>query len=347
MDVSLTTRGEKVTWGIAGVVITAVAAFVLYSFFGALVVGLFLYYATRPIYRWLDGRTGHPDLNATVTILVVGLPILLVLGYGALVGVRELDQFLRIANLEQFRSAIRPYVDIVAAEDQSIAGFLRNNASRIGALATTAFTWSLRLFVIVTFAFYLLRDDRKLARWFRRSLGEDHSAVAFMEEADAELTTIYTGNLITIGVTALIAAAVFYALDLLAPNATGVQFPVLLGLLTGIATLIPAVGMKLIYVPYTGYLLWQAQSSADAPLWFPVVFFLVTLVVVDSVPDLFIRSYLSKGELNMGLMLLTYVLGAVAFGWYGVFFGPVVLVFFVTFAREIFPSLLGRRAAAD
>jgi len=86
-------------------------------------------------------------------------------------------------------------------------------------------------------------------------------------------------------------------------------------------------------------------SKGEGSLWFPVVFFLVTVVVVDDViPDFFIRSYVSKGELNMGLLLLTYVLGVVAFGWYGVFFAPIVLVVFIHFVRDILPVLLGSDA---
>jgi len=72
-----------------------VVAFVLYSFVGAIVVGIFLYYATRPIYRWIDQWTEHPDLSATVTLLTVGLPILLILAYATFVGIREIDQFLQ------------------------------------------------------------------------------------------------------------------------------------------------------------------------------------------------------------------------------------------------------------
>jgi len=45
----------------------------------------------------------------------------------------------------------------------------------------------------------------------------------------------------------------------------------------------------------------------------------------------------------MGLMVLTYVLGAVAFGWYGVFFGPIVLVSLLHFARSVVPNLLADR----
>jgi predicted PurR-regulated permease PerM len=212
-------------------------------------------------------------------------------------------------------------------------------------LATAAFTWALRLFVLITFAFYLLRDDYKIAGWFRENFEAYPAAITFFEAIDDDLDTIYTGNLLTVAATGLIAVVTFYALDLLAPGPVGIAYPVLLGLVTGVATFIPAVGMKLVYVPYAGYLLWQSLVRGATPLWFPVVFVLVTLVVVDAVPDFFIRSYLSKGELNMGLLVLTYVLGAVAFGWYGIFFGPVVLVFFVTFVRVILPKLLASTPA--
>ena len=105
--------------------------------------------------------------------------------------------------------------------------------------------------------------------------------------------------------------------------------------------------MKLIYVPYTGYLLWRSVVVDATSIWFPVSFFVATFVLVDAFPDFFIRSYVSSGDINMGLMMLTYVLGAVAFGWYGVFFGPIVLVFFIHFSRDILPGLLEDGPAPD
>lgn len=345
MGSSLTGGHESAAWILVGILITVVVAFVLYSFLGAIVVGIFLYYATRPIYRRVDQWTDHPNLSATVTLLTVGLPILLILAYATFIGIREVDRFFAVANLEQLRTVLAPYVDLVSgSEGQGLLGILRDNASTAQGFASSATAWLLRLFVIFTLAFYLLRDDYKIAQWFRRSFENQPAAVTFVEQVDDDLTTIYTGNLITIVATGLLAVSVFYGLDLAAPAGTGVQFPILLGLLTGVATLIPAIGIKLIYFPYTGYLVWQSVSGGVVPLWFPVVFFFVTLVVVDVIPDFFIRSYVSKGELNMGLMLLTYVLGAVAFGWYGVFFAPLVLVVFIHFFRDIFPVLLGADA---
>lgn len=169
--------------------------------------------------------------------------------------------------------------------------------------------------------------------------------MALGERVDDDLRTIYTGNLITIGLTGLIAVAVYYVLAVVASAEPGVEFPVLLGLLTDVFTLIPTLGVKLIYFPYTGYLAWLAVSGGGGQLRFPVVFFVVTLVFVDVSPNFVVRSYVSKGELNMGLLLLTYVLGAVAFGWYGIFFPPIVLGVFVHFARDVLPVLLGSEPA--
>jgi predicted PurR-regulated permease PerM len=335
------TRRERVAWAVAGAAITLVVAYVLSTFVGAIVVGVFLYYATRPVYRRLDARFDHPDWNATATLLLVGLPLVIVLAYAALVGARELDQFLSGGGFEEYRSLLQPYVDVAELTDpRELLGRAREQLPGILAAGAAVVTWVFRLFIIFVVAFYLLRDDRKIAGWFRRSFGDDHDAVAFMEGVDDDLSTVYVGNLATIGATTAIAVVTFYALNFVAPSGTGIGFPFLLALLTGIGTLIPAVGMKIVYVPYGLFLLWRSVNGGS-PIWFPITFFVVTLLVVDSFPDIFVRSYLSSGSINMGLMLLAYTLSPAAFGWYGVFVAPIVLVLFVHFARQMFPNLVG------
>jgi predicted PurR-regulated permease PerM len=341
MAPSLTERNESVVWILVGILITVTVVFVLSAFVGAIVLGIFLYYATRPIYRSVNDRIDHPSISATFTLLTVGLPILLILAYAAFVGIREFEQFLSVAGLQELRTTLEPYTGFLSGGNgKGPVSVIRANISQVGGFAAAVTTWLLRLFVIFTLAFYLLRDDQKIARWFYRSFEDRPSAVTFMENVDDDLTTIYTGNLITIVATGIIAVVVFSALDFAAPAETGIQFPILLGLLTGVGTIVPAIGMKVIYYPFTGYLLWQSIFRGGGPLWFPIVFFVVTVIAVDTIPDFFIRSYVSKGDLNMGLMLLTYTLGAVAFGWYGIFFAPIILVLFLHFLRDILPVLV-------
>ena len=340
---------SQAAWTIAGGLLTLVVAYVLYSFIGAIVVGVFLYYAIRPVDRWLDQYSDHSGINATLTLLFVGLPILVVLGYSGLVALRELDQLFTQTGIQQYRASLQPYLNIARLTDPGQLGpLLRSNAGRLLGYASAVVTWLLRLFVIVVVAYYLLRDDDRIAAWFRTTFDGTPGVVAFMNDVDGDLTTIYTGNLITIGITGVIAVLVYSGLDLVAPQGTGVAFPLLLGLLTGVFTIIPVVGIKLIYVPYAGYLLVEAVRSETTPLWFPVLFFVVTLLVVDSIPDFFIRSYVSKGDLHMGLVLSAYVLGSIAFGWYGIFLGPIVLVLFVHFLRNILPALVqGRQVQVE
>ena len=331
---------DWLAWFLVGVAVVGVAAFVIHAFVGALVFGLFLYYALRPVYRWLDERSDHGDVNATLTLLTVGLPVVLILVYALLTGVRELDVLLQESGLERFRSVLEPYVDVASVTDPSwLVDLLRGNTGRVVSVVAAASIWLVRLFVALVVAFYLLRDDRSVARWFRDVFEDTPSVVAFAENIDGDLTTIYTGNLLTIGATGLVAVATFYAFDLLA-GGNLVSYPLLLGLLVGVATLVPVVGIKLVYVPYTAVLLFRSLALGAVPVWVPVAFFALSVVVVDFVPDMFIRSYLSAGTLHMGLVILSYVLGTRAFGWYGVFLGPVVLAVTVHFLREILPELV-------
>jgi predicted PurR-regulated permease PerM len=343
MAVSWDTDWGQFVWAVVGLAIVALAVYTAYTFFGAIVVGLFLYYAVRPVYRRLEEHIDHPSVTASITLLTVGVPLLLVLVYAGFVALQELRQLLGPGVTLGYRSLLRPYFNVSSLLNSNLSfGTVRNYLPLIAQYASTLFMWALRLFVIAVVAFYLLRDDHKASRWARSTFGARGGVVAFLEGVDDDLTTIYTGNLITIVITSAVAVAVYYALNAVSPQGIGIAFPFLLGLLTGIATLVPAVGMKIVYVPYAAYLFYVSYTSQAAPLWFPVAFLVTTFVVVDSVPDFFIRSYVSKGDINMGLMLLSYVFGAVAFGWYGVFFGPVVLVLFLHFARRVFPNLLRR-----
>ncbi|WP_313696171.1 AI-2E family transporter [Halorarum halobium] len=341
MDGAWEQNRERLAWAAVGLLITGLAAYLARSFVGSIVVGVFLYYATRPVFRRLAARTRRRDVSALVTLLVVGLPLLLVIAYTGLVALREVGQLFQGDQLEAYREMLAPYVNIASlARPDELVGLLGENADLLADSAGAIFIWFVRLFVILTVAFYLLRDGHAAAAWYRRTFGGVDGAVAFAEAVDADLSTVYVGNVLTVAITAVIAAVVFLAFNLVAPPDAGVTPPLLLALLVGVFTLLPVLGIKIVYVPYAGYLLVRSLTGDVVPLWVPVAFFVVTVVVVDTVPDVFIRSYVSKGNVNMGLMLLSYVFGTFAFGWYGLFLGPVVLVLFVHFATRILPNLV-------
>ncbi|SER91787.1 AI-2E family transporter [Natrinema salaciae] len=345
--------GKRFVWIGVGLFVAALIGLALFRYVGTLLFAIFVYYATRPLYRQLDRVIDHPNVTATATILFVILPMVAVVAYAVVVALQELDQFLAASDLGAARSALEPYLQPVrqgnvgelrdALGGGSISGLLRQGLpgalGRLQTIAGSIVSILARFFLMLTILFYLLRDDQKLRRWFYDSIDHDAEIRSFLEAVDDDLETVFLSNLAVIAVAAATAAATYYGLNVVASAGPVVGTPVLLSLLIGIGTLIPAVGMKIVYVPY-GLVLLSAALTTPTPLWHPIAFLALTFVVVDTIPDFFARSFLSaRSGVHMGLVLLGYFLGTLAFGWYGLFLGPIVVVLAVHFAQSIFPGL--------
>jgi predicted PurR-regulated permease PerM len=344
------------TVGWIGVVaaLVVVLAVAIQPVFGSLVFAIWVYYATRRVYGRLTGVVGHPNVAATATVLLVLLPVLLIVGFAAWTAVKELGDVLAHSDLEQYQSTLQPYVDISQmgpgriveqlrqnpqeAFDQQLRNLLSGAFGQVTTAAGFLFSVLVRVFLMLVFVFYLLRDDHKLSGWFRGSVGADARVVSVLEDVDDHLETVFVGNVVSILVLGAFAIAVYNGMDYIAPAGYSIPYPLLLGLLTGVGTIIPGVGIKVVYYPLTLFL-FAVGLTTDAPLWFPFVFLAVTQIVVDVIPDIFLRSYFAAGDLHIGLVLFAYVVGSIAFGWYGVFLGPIILITIVVVGRDVFPDV--------
>jgi predicted PurR-regulated permease PerM len=352
-----TDRSRAVWVGLA-LVLGAALCLVLYAFVGTFVLGLFLYYAARPVYVRLRRRLRPASLAAAVALFVLVLPVVLLFAYAAALAVGEL-QSLGELDLSAYEALLAPYADLVGLtrEFQAVLYSLLSDPerilteSRLRAVVTelvaaaTAYlgvflVGLLHLFVAVALAFYLLRDGDRLAAWVRATF-PDETLVAYGRAVDADLKTVFFGNILNALLAGIIGAVSFSALAAVAPTGVSLPVPVLLGLLAGAASLVPVIGMKVVYVPATLYLAGRALLVGPRSLWFPALFFAVSFVVVDSIPDLVLRPYVSGRHLHVGAVMFAYVLGPLLFGWYGLFLAPLLLVLVVDFARVVVPELVG------
>mgnify|MGYP000604327969 CR=1 FL=1 len=344
---------DRGLWIAIGAVVWLLVAFALFQYVGVLVAAIFLYYATRPIHRRIDERIGHSNLAVTLTLSTIVVPMALVLGYALFLIAVELEGVLRGGQMESARPFAQPYLRLARrGEFQALAdaiassgsggattGQVRSVANSVLGVASLVFEVIAQVFLLVVLLFYLLRDDQRISEWFYDAVDQDERIVAFTQAVDDDLETVFFNNLVLVVLTA-IEAAVFYAgMNLLAPGGSVVGTPVLLGALIGIGTIVPVVGMKIVYLPYAAYLGVLAVTT-ETPLWHPLVFLAVSAIVIDTIPDVFLRTYLSaRGSIHLGLILLGYVLGTMAFGWYGLFLGPIIVVVAYHFAHSVFPWL--------
>ena len=348
---------NRVFWIGAALVLAGVLLFVLYAFAGTFVLALFFYYSARPIYVRLRRRIRPPTLAAGVALFTLILPVVLLFWYTATLGLVEIRTLSNL-DLAGYEELLEPYAESIGliGELQTVVRSLATNPeqllaeSRLQAIATdiaaamatyfgVVLTGLLHLFVALALAFYLLRDGDRLVEWIGTQLA-DETLITYGAAVDSDLQTIFFGNILNALIAGTVGAIVFSILAAVAPPAVPVPVPILLGLLVGAGSLVPVVGMKIVYVPVSLYLAGLAVISDPRLLWFPLVFFAVTFVIVDSIPDLLLRPYVSGRNLHVGAVMFAYIFGPLLFGWYGLFLGPLLLVVITDFALVVIPDLI-------
>ncbi|ERH08135.1 MAG: putative permease [Halonotius sp. J07HN4] len=343
-----------------GIGVAAIIGYLVARFIAAFTIAVFLYYSSRGFYHRLSRvRIGDriglpPQLRAMTTISLLVVPFVLLLSYTVVLLAVETRDFVEtypvlesvpdsVAWFEGLDELPSLTLDGIIAAYQAgqldgIIGFVVDNA----AFATSLISGlALNVFIIAVVTYYLLIEGSTFRAWLLR-FDDDDIVREFFEAADAELEAVLFGNLLNVIIISLVGAIVFMGYNVVAPAAAEVPYPVLSGALTGIASLIPVIGMKIVYVPLA--IAAAVPVVLEGQLGLLVYlggFLLLAIVVVDTIPDIVLRPYLSGDQTHVGLLMLAYIFGPVVLGFYGLFFAPMVLVIGLTFADTALPRLLG------
>jgi predicted PurR-regulated permease PerM len=327
-----------------------IVGYTVLVFAAVLVFTIFLYYAIRPIFRFLSRFGLGRRIRATLSIVLFGLPFIALIGYTLVVIVVEVQELLTrrglfTADASQFLAQLNTgtltsdSLEVIALDGSQtdIRAFADQLLDLVG-LAGTAFV---QLLLVVAGTYYLLVDGPRLARWFFDTYDDTGIVRRYAEAVDSELSLALFGNVVNVFITAAISVATFYTYNLFAPSAATVPFPALLAALAGIGSLIPVVGIKIVYIPLCLGLTANAWLLGQLELLVPIgILALVSAVVVDFIPDIIVRAQVSSNETHTGLLLIAYILGPSVFGFYGLFLAPIVLVCTTNAVRILLPYVL-------
>ncbi|MFB6155191.1 MAG: AI-2E family transporter [Haloferacaceae archaeon] len=346
---------SQLGWWSLGAALFALVGYVVYSFVGTFVFGIFLYYATRPIHRRIQRRVQPPSLAAGVSIFLLALPALGLAAYSLVIAARELQRYTELFPLDSSPLYDPATLERLVGPEGVLTGIdpgtILSGGSVDQVLASLASAFEsvamvgvglVHLFVMVALAFYLLRDDHRLSQWALRRFSDDRGVFEeYLRSVDRDFNNIFFGNILNAVLTGTIGVIAYSALNVVAPAGHGIPAAALVGMLAGVASLIPVVGMKLVYFPVAAFMLARAVLTGEtSALWFVIVFASVSFVVVDTIPDLVLRPYVSGRSLHVGSLMIAYTFGPLLFGWYGIFLMPMLLVLVVHFARVVLPVLL-------
>jgi predicted PurR-regulated permease PerM len=316
---------------------------VLRPFISALLWAVILAYTTWPAFKLLRERTGmSPGWAALVMVVVefllLGLPIVF-----AAPTSREDVEGLR-ASLEQLLTegmpGLMPFLvglpfiggylaDWLAGWDTTFAGLFGTIRPYAGTMAQSALSVLLavlsgiaELLLAIFLAFFFYRDGPAIAAKAEAMMEKLSGARArHLVELTANVTRgVVYGLLGTAVVQGAMTTAGFWI--------AGVPQPVLLGVVAGVISILP-VGAPLIWIPATIWLFVQGD-------WGWGIFMGLYGAFGISSVDNFIRPWLiSRGaDLPLLLTLLGAIGGVLAFGFLGLFLGPVMLAVGYTLLKD-------------
>jgi predicted PurR-regulated permease PerM len=166
--------------------------------------------------------------------------------------------------------------------------------------------------------FFLFREGRSMRRRVAALLPLSSEQVdkLFGGIENTIIGTVYGG---------LVVAAVQGALTGLALWALGIPSPVLWGVVAAFFALLPVVGTAAVWAPAAIYLV--ATGS-----WVKAIILVVWGVLVVGTIDNLLRPYLISGRVQMHTLLIFFAVfgGVNAFGFLGLFIGPVILAVTIT-----------------
>jgi predicted PurR-regulated permease PerM len=316
---------------------------VLRPFVSALLWALILAYTTWPAFRLLRERTGlSPSWAALVMVsavfLLVGLPLALATPTSReevdalraavegmlLGGLPEMARWLAglpvvgpwlgswfaglDTTLQGLFGAARPYAGLIAQNALSVL---------LAVLSGLA-----ELLLAICLAFFFYRDGPAMAGQVERLMQK------LTGERSQRLIQL-TGDVTRGVVYGLLGTALVQGLmTTLGLWVAGVPQPVLLGVVAGVISILP-VGAPLVWVPATIWLFVQGENGWGL---FMLIYGAAGISSVDNV----IRPWLiSRGaDLPLLLTLLGAIGGVLAFGFLGLFLGPVLLAVGFTLLRD-------------
>ena len=344
-------------WGYYGIILAALLFMLVAPFRDVIVYSVFVYYIARPFYNIVRRITRWRMFSALFSLVIVVLPIMAISVYTLNVGAIEVAKYAenmpddeKSQYVEMITSKINVSSDMSDpwgavssfGQDREFMASVMNLYNQSVGYFFSFLGFVFNVFVMFLISFYLLKDGDRL----RKSMLENvfcngGVAVRYFSEVDKALFRVFFGNILNAIITAVLAIGVYSVFNMYAPVHLQLPYPILLGILTGVASLVPMIGVKLVWIPTVVYL--AVNSFIAESIFSDAIYLLAFLgavnIVVDMIPDFALRPFVSAKGVHTGAMMMSYIFGPMVFGISGIFIGPMILVLVSKYVSIVMPAL--------
>src|SRR3989344_551915 len=315
MEDHLLKKNSKYLFLGAFLIIALLAFLVVKLFIASLLTSIVLAYLFYPLYKKLAKSVKYKSVAAMIMVI---FSIIIILAPTFFVINSLVKEALPIYNY--VRSNELNLGPEISSALNKVFQFLLNEASEI-ALTIPAFL--VHAFVTMFLFYYFLKDGEELAKQIKELIPMDktHRENLFTEFKNVTHAIVY-GLILTGIIEGAIGVLGFYIFD--------VPSPLLWGLIMVILTILPGIGTSFIWAPAGLIKIIQGDLfNGIGLLIYGFLFISGTEAVLKP------RFIGKKSNIHPALIVLGVFGGIQLLGFIGLFFGPLILVIFITLLKSI------------
>ena len=328
------------------VVVTVLFLWMVRTVIIAAILGVVVAVYLRPVYRRILQSIGNRSASASLTLLLLIVPVVALLIYSYLeiadvaayvdthrqeiaakidAAIRRI-RFLEGANT---RASIERWVIVASNYGTSIPQAIRGALTSI-AIAATIFIFT---------AFYFMVDAERIAQYLRSKIAPRY--MELVRALESNVRGVLYGAIYSTFLTQAIKSVIILAMNL----AFHVPLAGVLAILSFIIGFFPIVGSWSVYVPVAAWLAIFRDAPGQALIMLAIGFFVNTVYI-----STFLRPKIAAERskvLNFYWMLVGLVTGVYTFGLVGILLGPIVIGLLKAILDTITASSTWRLVDAD
>jgi predicted PurR-regulated permease PerM len=297
--------------------------FMLGGFLGALALYMLL---RMPMFYLAYTLHWKKSLSALLLLLLSLIVIVMPLTWVVIVLVQALKPLLAdTTKLQQGLSSIDTFlhnrydIDLLSNElMQKVPGIVAKVGGNLVGATLAALT---NLIVMYFLLYFMLVKGGEMERWVRSNLPLKHTNTIKLIKEVREVVISNTIGIPVLGAIQGLVAMVGYMMF-------GVESPVMWGIITGIASVIPFVGTMAAWVPLT--ILTFAKGDSSNGYWL-LFWGLVVIGSSDNVFRFILQKYIA--DIHPIITVFGVIIGLNLFGFLGLIFGPLLISLFLMLVR--------------
>lgn len=296
-----------------------------------ILLGAMIAYGITPVANRIQSKIKIPSISIFLAIILVIVPLILLFTYVFWEMAGFANMFLNSHNLSlssgldlnsavntfvqslpvKLQGVVRPYIGVLSNGIHDILTYILNYIVK---LIRNFSDVLVQLFVLICSIYYFTRDGEKILENISVFIPEKHKPFfeSTINEVANVLKSIFYGHFLTALIIGIMGGVGYYFL--------GYKFALFLGVVTGIAQLIPIFGPWVVYCAlalYSFFVLGDIVQGTFTLLWGFVL----------SVSDMYIRPMLASNYADMPslILLIGFMAGPYVFGIVGFILGPLIL----------------------